>query len=481
MFKGLYLIFFLIFTITSQSAWAQNSALHQVDQSLTIESTTNGESLQLGHDTYLRMLYDPNDVGGWSQKVMIVDEDNIPISDDIYRTSRKFFNRAVSVKFKESIEVLDENNETRKVPAGTSLVRVSDVTDGAWKHYRLVMVNELGEMVDWSGKAATHPPVLKTSMKNFDNANLNTHIQDVIASLVSEKDSVETSGPIVNVKPHCEGCEANTSPLAVKSSLRPVARPWETTKGKFWNGPKTPHAMVMAQRDSLKGKASCESKRREYENDLLSQTTWGKLSLSERAQRIERTAGESLRAIKEVSSDKGRATNYANSVNPNYISPVVTSDLVTCIAFQETSGSLNPFMHNYTYCNNTKNMVSTAHGLGMMTRGTFRKMKNHSEGDQLPYSSKYSQVLQGKSIREAHEYLSVDPHLQLEVSLRLLNFEIKFAKWKNPKASNDQLLKMAVTQYDHDNQSKYVKQVFDQCIPCLKKKTAGECYNEIWN
>lgn len=479
------LCFFFLFSLLPTALMAESSALHQVEKALKIESVNGGETLQLGHDTYLKAVYDPNDLGSWALKVKVVDEEGTPLSDETYRTSRKYFNRAVAVSFSDSIEVLDENNQTKRVPRGVKLVRVADVTDGAWKHYRLVMVNDQGEMVDWQGRTSTNPPVLKTSMRNFDNANLNTRIQSIITSLVNEKEQVESAGPITSLAPHCEGCEEEKaqegSPLLLESSIRPVARPWGNEGRNFWSGEKTPYELVMAQRESLKGKSSCESKRREFESELLNRTSWGPLSVTERAQKISETASESLAAMREVSSDRGGSNNYANSVNPNYISQVITSDLVTCIAFQETSGVLSPFMHNYTYCNNTKNMISTAHGLGQMTRGTFRKLKNHPEGDQLPYTSRYSQVLRGKSSREAHQYLSTDPHLQLEVSLRLLNFEVKFAKWKNPRASNDQLMKMAVTQYDHDNQSKYVKNVFDRCIPCLKRKSAGECYDEIWN
>ncbi len=479
--KGHFLTFIYLSCLMSSWAQAQSSALHQVDRALSIENEAGTDSLQLGHDTYLRALYDQNDLGHWSVKVMIVDEDNVPISDETYRTSRKYFNRAVSVEFKESIEVLDENNEKNRVPAGTKLVRVSDVLDGKWKHYRLVMVNADGEMVDWQGKVTSNPPVLKTSVKNFDNANLNTHIQDVIASLVNEKEAIEVTGAGEPPEPHCVGCEAEVeSPLKLESSLRPQARPWGQ-EGEFWSGSETPHALVMGKRSELKGKKSCESDRRQYERELLAKTSWGSLSLPERADKIHFVAKDSLAAIKAVSNDTGKGTNYANSVNPNFVSPVLSADLVTCIAFQETSGDLSPLMSNYTYCNNTKNMISSAHGLGQMTKGTFRKMKNHPDADQLPYSTKYSQKLVGKSVGDAHAFLSTDPHLQLEVSLRLLNFEIKYAKWKNPKASNDQLLKMAITQYDHDNQSKYVKNVYDQCLPCLKKKTPGECYNEIWD
>ncbi len=481
MLKGL----FFTFLFFSSALQAQSSALHQVERGLTVESSASGETLQLGHDTYLKAIYDPQDLGGWALNVQIVDEEGGPITDETYRTSRKFFNRAVAVSFSDPIEVLDENNETKRVPPGVKLVRVSDVNEGAWKHYRLVMVNDLGEMVDWQGNVSSSPPVLKTSMRNYDNANRNTHLQAVISSLVNEKEMVEDSGPLVSMMPHCVGCEEEEaqqeSPLVLESSLRPVARPWADEGRGIWPGPGTPHELIMARRASYKGKSSCESKRREYENELLSGTSWGPLSVTERAQKIRETAQESLTAMKEVSNDRRGSNNYADSVNPNYVSPALTSDMVTCIAFQETSGQLNPFMHNYTYCNSTRNMISTAHGLGQMTRGTFRKMKNHPEGDQLPYTTKYSQILRGKSDREAHEFLSTDPHLQLEVSLRLLNFELKFAKWKNRNATNDQLIKMAITQYDHDNQSKYVKNVFDQCIPCLKRKSAGECYNEIWN
>ncbi len=492
--KRLFFVFLIsasFFASFGLSSWAvdseiyraENSSFHLVGDSLSVKSVSNGETLQLGHDTYLRALYDDQNLGSWDVKVMIVDEDNIPISGDTYQTSRKYFNKSVAVKFSERLDVLDENGKDRKVPAGVRLVRVNDVFQGGWRYYAMVMVNDLGETIDWNGNPTKNPPVLKTSMGNYDSADLNSHLNEVISSLVSKKEVLEEEGTLLKVEPHCPGCEdqEEKSELILDTATRPIPRPEGLRAPNFWNEDTIPHQLVMDQRNSLKGKKGCESDRRKYEEELLDKTSWGHLSVDQRADKIYEVAKESFAAMKEVSSDRGGSNNYANSVNANYISPIITPELVTCIAFQETSGSLNPMMQNYTYCSNTKGMTSTAHGLGQMTRGTFKKMKNHPDSDQLPYTTKYSQSLRGRSVREAHQYLSTDPHLQLEVSLRLLNFEVKFAKWKNPNASNETLLKKAVTQYDHDNKSKYVKNVYDQCIPCMKKKSAKECYNETWD
>ncbi len=490
MIKAFSLLLLWVLSLNSTLAYdVPDTAFHLVRDRLTVESTTTDDSFQLGKDTYLRQIYEKDNMGGWATKVKIVDVDNIPISDDVYQTSRKYFNRAVAMKFSEPLEVIDGDGKKQHIPAGVGVVRVNDVLKGNWLHYKMVMVNSAGEMIDMNGNVTSNPPIFRTSVGNYNQAELNSRLSEVIGSLVYEKQTLEEKGTLLEIEPHCVGCEdqPKEESNALTTSLRPIARPEglaervRENQTDFWNSPESPFDLVIGKRSSLKGTSSCESDRRRYEEELLDQTGWGHLSLDERADKIHQVAKESFEAIKAVSTDRGGSSNYANSVNANYLSPVITPELVTCIAFQETSGSLNPLAHNYTYCKNTKNMVSTAHGLGQMTRGTFRKMKNHPDSDQLPYSTRYSQSLQGKGVREAHQDLSRDPHLQLEVALRLLNFEAKYAKWKNPNASNSELLKKAITQYDHDNKSKYVKNVFDNCIPCMKNKSAKECYNETWD
>ena len=486
MIKCVRFLSILVLTLLPLKLLALSGAFHQVSDPLTIQSASTGKQYELGHDSFVRTLYELDSLGHWAIKVQLVDEDNSLISEDTFLTSKKYFNKSVAIDFRSALEVLDENNEVKKVEAGTKLVRLADVQGSGWDHYRLIMVNENGEMIDWHGNVTQNPPILKTSMSTFNNLNMDDEIKKLLAGLVDEKEEIEESGaPLTSIRPLCRPSGLSISPTpdaheTLKNSPRPKARPERLSSSNFWKAPVSPYQMIMDQRDALKGSKSCQSRLRSLESALLNQTSWGGLSLNERATKIKSVAQESLIALKEVSIDGASRNRYASSVNPNYLSPIITSDLAACIAFQETSGHLNPFSQNYTYCDDTKGMISTAHGLGQMTRGTFRKMKNHPERDQLPYSTEYSKVLQGKDYRSAHTLLSTDPHLQMEVIFRLLNFELKYAKWKNPKASADELMKMAVTQYDHDNKSKYVKNVFDRCVPCMKEKSAGECYESIW-
>lgn len=465
-------------------AWGQTQreSFHQLSKMLTLQSLSSREEYDLGRDSFVRSVDAVSDIKTPNIRLRIVDDYNRPINDDTYVTSRKYYNRAVSIEFNDAITVKNEAGQKGQIGAGTRMVRLTDDVEGANpKEVKIMMVNEDGDMLDWEGNPTENPPILNVDKALFSQKMLDSKISE----LIFEQEALAESGdPLGDFIRDClettSEQEQYSPPLEV--SVRPKPRPNRVAESQdFWTGRMTPYAMVMSHRGELKGKRSCITELRNKEQLVLQITPWGELSLLERAAKVHETAKEAFESFKAVTPDSKTRSAYANSVNPDYRSPVITAEVAACIAYQETAGHLNPFSQNYSYCDNSKGMVSTAHGLGQMTRTTFRKMKSHPEGDQMPYNTPHSEVLQGKSSTVAHAFISTSPHLQMEVILRTLNFEAKHARWKNPNASDSEILKMAITRYDHDNKSAYVKRVFEQCVPCMKRKSPGACYDQIWD
>lgn len=469
--------------LLSPNAWGQShsESFHQLSKMLTLQSTSSRQEYDLGRDSFVRSIDAVSDIKNSMIRLRIVDDYNRPINDETYLTSRKYYNKAVAIEFNTSISVKNEAGEKGQIATGTRMVRLTDDVEGANpKEVKIIMVNEEGDMLDWEGNPTESPPILNVNKALFSQKMLDSKISE----LIFEHEALAATGdPLGDFIRDCidmTGEQEHVLPLEV--SVRPQPRPnREAESEAFWTGRLTPYEMVMSHRGGLKGKRSCLSELRNKEQLVLQITPWGDLSVRQRAEKVYETAKESFASFKAVTADSKVRSAYANSVNPEYRSPVITAEVAACIAYQETSGHLNPFSQNYSYCDNSKGMVSTAHGLGQMTRTTFRKMKSHPEGDQMPYNTPHSAVLQGKNSTAAHAFISTSPHLQMEVVLRTLNFEAKHARWKNPRASDSEILKMAITRYDHDNKSKYVKRVFEQCVPCMKKKSAGACYDQIWD
>ncbi len=221
------------------------------------------------------------------------------------------------------------------------------------------------------------------------------------------------------------------------------------------------------------GSSWCERKLKEAYNEVPGGPIWGGLSLEQRADRIRKHADISLRRIKETSEQVGST----NRSSPHTLSPMLDSNIAVCISFIETRGTLNPQSMNYTMCRERNNRWSTASGLGQMTRTTFRGLYKQGK---LPITT--TSDYEGKGVDELFYSITDDVGLQMEVLYRLMNEELKRAS-RSGGSRNDILLR-AVTAYDQDNQSKYVR-MFDRCHRCMSQMSAAQdpmhCYREMGN
>lgn len=219
------------------------------------------------------------------------------------------------------------------------------------------------------------------------------------------------------------------------------------------------------------GEDYCQVQLKKAYDDVPGGAIWGDLNLEERADRIRRHADISLRRIKETSSSVGAT----RSSDPHKLSPLLDSNIAVCISFIETRGTLNPQSMNYTMCRERGSRWSTASGLGQMTRTTFRGLYKQGK---LPITT--TSDYEGKNVDELFYSITDDVTLQMEVLYRLMNDELKRAS--RAGGGRHDILLRAVTSYDRDNQSKYVR-MFDRCHRCMSQMSSAQdpmhCYREM--
>jgi hypothetical protein len=187
---------------------------------------------------------------------------------------------------------------------------------------------------------------------------------------------------------------------------------------------------------------------------------WAELSEEKRAERI---LAHARRTGGLLASGKARLYD------------IVTPELAACIAFQETRGNLTPHRANYTFCNpeGKGKYLSTAHGLGQMTRTTLRGMWDEGKLELTTV-----QGYENSSSSEVFEALNDDVPLQMEVLFRTLHEKARIAK---ASPTSGQLLEDAVFRYDTDHAEQYVWNVAGICLPCLKegKSTPFQCLQQM--
>ncbi len=245
-------------------------------------------------------------------------------------------------------------------------------------------------------------------------------------------------------------------------------------------------------RDSVKNLSGkeCHAKLNElYKAELgvpPQKALWAEFTEKQRAERVyahARRTGELL-----ASSKAG-------------LSGVVTPELVACIAFQETRGNLTPHRVNYTFCapEGRGKYLSSAHGLGQMTRSTLKGMW---EEGKLRLST--VQGYEKSSANEVFEALNDDVPLQMEILYRTLSEKARIANndLKNDLASarpkeaqtesaqvqasqaDTSLLSETIFRYDTDRADSYVTHVREICLPCMKalaqtKETPSDCLEKM--
>lgn len=418
--------------------------------------------------SYLRLVNFKRNYENWYHEVALVDENNKPIGSGTLKVSQEFLGKELKNTITNNLQFIDElTQKTVTGYPGQNYIIVSSINKG-WKTYSIQFVDEDGALVDHKGIPVQVPRTYKVSQKYVDSDRLKAQV----ASLGKIQKATD------KLKALKEDCLKKTAP---KVSLKPKPRPKDLVKPN-----RAPHGSsyksLTDQRSSLRagGYRSCMNKKEKIQAEFLKKHPYGKLSISGRANQIHADAKTVLSGIKASSGSKDskNKSRYKNFVNGHYIDPIVTPAVISCLAYQETKGNLNPYAVNYTLCN--KKMASTAHGLGQITRSTMNGLSENPDGEMLPLNSPFSSKYKGKSVREIHSSMSGDVDMQFEVLVRILSSNAKHTRWKNKSLSESQILKRAVILYDRDSQSKYIKNVIDNCIPCFNKGgTGSSCYKTV--
>lgn len=469
----------LLFTLILSQLNAAEGAFNQIQKALSIQ-LDDGTSTTLDRDSFIRQINVRDNLGKWYAEVRLVDDENRVINDKVYKVSRKYLNMSVGVMFFDSLSLYDHyGNDEGSIPGGVNLVRLGE-GDFPWPHYLLSVTDDDGHPIypdgtPWDAKSGDPYPTFKVHKKTFEAKLLDNKVRELI--FISEQEKGIVDGVDCNQETTLSDQEAMEL-----GRVKPKPRPKDLKTNQ-----QSPYEVVMDSRGALQGTNSCTSKRRAIEERLLSGSDWEGLSLHEKADKVYDLAKEVREEIVKVSDQSGKnqrgSSRFANSVNPHYFPDSgIKPELVACIVFQETEGHLNFTSHNVTYCHNTRTPSSTAHGLTQFTRTTFRMMKNHPDGDQAPYLTKFTEPLKGLSATKAHKEMSRYPGAQIELAYRLLNHEYKRAYVINPNKSRTELIRDAVEAYDKDNQSEYLRNVMDKCLPCMKKSgnDGSDCYSDVY-
>jgi len=282
------------------------------------------------------------------------------------------------------------------------------------------------------------------------------------------------------VRPPCPPEGQSQSSAAPLTSPRPVARPSLVDSIPEQGG--SSMDFLMPRRATLRsgGHNSCMGLKEKVQDAFVKKHPFGSMSINERAAAIHSHARIALANMQNASGEKGTksGSRYKNFVNGHYVDPVVTPAVAACIAFQETKGNLNPYAVNYTYCN--KRMTSTAHGLGQMTFSTMEGMFDNPDGTMIPLNTPASSKYSAMSPKEVHSKMSGDVPMQLEILMRVVSANAKYIRWRNSGLSESEILKRAIIMYDRDAQSKYIKNVFTNCVPCFNNGgSAASCYSKV--
>ncbi len=417
--------------------------------------------------TYLRLVNFKKNYDGWFHEVKLVDENNKQIKDGTLKISQEYLNKDLKNKITNNLQFIDElSQKTITGYPDQQYIIVSSVNKG-WRTYSIQFVDDDGALVDHKGIPVSGPRTYKISQKYIDSDRLKSQ---VVALGTIQKEATR-------LKALKDDCLKATAP---KTSVRPKLRPKNLVKIAAPSG--SSYKYLTDQRTSLRagGNRSCMNKKEKIQREFLKKHPYGKLSLDGRANKIRSEAKLVLDGIKKASGtkDSKNRSRYKNFVNGHYIDPIVTPAVISCLAYQETKGNLNPYAVNYTLCN--KKMASTAHGLGQITRSTMNGLSGNPDGDMMPLNSPFSSKYKGKSVREIHSQMSGDVGMQFEILVRILSSNAKHIRWKNKSLSEAEILKRAIIQYDRDSQSKYIKNVVDNCIPCFKKGGSGSsCYKTV--
>ncbi len=525
--RELLIIIHLVVFFTFNQVFAADTLTMPLNASLQSETVGSGLKVTLYDSYQVRPINQDNhaQLDKWYVDVHLVDGDNKKITDHKYRVSRRYYNKAVAVRIDGSMQGIAKSGKTLKFPSDSKYVIIGEGKKGAWNYYTLLRVNKDGRVLGSDGeivKKDIGAQTFKISKATFDDEVFETQINklsrmehevDYFIGPVQPKCPPENSGvpekkpekkPVVVVKP-----KPTPKPQIIAT---PKPKPQESWKDKCRRVGTWDCLKLNLRSWAKKGYNSCKKRVSAHEKEFNS--LWKDDSLSKKSNKVHSGFKNSLKKIDAHGTGIGqnykRKSPYGNMQNPYYIDPLVTSDVASCLAYQETHGTLSPQKVNYRVCKLNSRVWSTAIGIGQTTRGTIRGLRSNDGKNLLPITTIPGSPFKGKNGTYIHSKLADNPDLQYEVILRMFNYKVKYARYqiasykrktcqlKNEKKkknclamkaklakikTNDDILKRAVEIYDQDAKSKYLNRVMNKCLPCMRKLKAGgdalACHNAM--
>lgn len=367
------------------------------------------------------------------------------------------------------------------VRAGTRLVpiAVGRARPGKDPFVTVVRVDENGRMVAADGSPAATPKDATVRLDAMEYSRAR-----VVGEAKFPRDVQ------ANVEKQILACAAPDDP-----ELRPWVERLANVGGPVLAEYYSPYSVFQRNRKlflALHGgdPGKCLATLRAVEDEIFERSPWKHTNRDERVRLVYRTAKEVYATITEFGREnlKGKTSGkpYTDILNPHYFDKIVTPELATCLVLQETKERLNPFLQNYTYCENKSEPSSSAHGLGQITARVLVDLREGDEGDLIPLIFDSNQRYSSLPPKEIHAVSSIDPFLQLELILRVVNYKAKRQRWVGQgKFTDPEVVRKTVTSYDMDDSSNYVKTVVDVCLPCMnqiarkKKGDPADCYRRI--
>lgn len=415
--------------------------------------------------TYLRMNNFNGSFDTWFYEVQVVDANNNLLNNNPLKVSQAYLAQDLSNTINNNLQFIDQSTGKTVIGYPGEKYIITGSNNKGWKTHSVHFIDNEGSPVDHKGIPTNSPREYKITQKYLDSDRMKTPLKSF--------DKVQKAAKKGNIGE--SDCPTSTAPT---TSRRPEPRPADLVTVPTGES----YKYLTNNRSALRagGNRSCMNKKAKIEKEYLAKHPYGKLTMDQKADRILSDAKAVHRSMTANSGSKNARSRsrYTDFVNGHYVDPLVTPQIASCLAFQETKGTLNPHAMNYTLCN-TK-MTSTAHGLGQITRTTMKGLRNNPDGDMMPLNTPSSIKYKGMSTREMHSKMSGDTGMQLEVLMRILSSNAKFIRWKNKGLSEAEILRRAVIQYDRDSQSKYLQNVINNCMPCFNNGGDGKkCYKTV--
>lgn len=511
---------FLTFILVSSSTWATPSLLAP-RKSVSLANEVSGKESSFLSDgfTYLKIETDPEMIANsptWFLTVSMMTKAGTQLNNSKFRTSRSVLFQNVSLKLPSSQKIIDTHTKENVFSnPELSFVIEGRYKVGAWDFLQIYFVDENGFIVDHEGRRPPESPFryYKLSTKVFDVQMAEGMIRSLdsvnddpldtfYCPLKFDPDSAVALETSVRPKPRPVQNLAPLTSVRPKPRPKPQVKPQQTAVAKPKAKSKSTYEELMEKRawflKTYPKFGDCLNALRNYEKERGGNLWPSSVSIKQRASRIYDQAKKTYSSIKshpEVVQKKNIGTGYKETHNPHMIHPLLSPELMSCIAFQETKGKLDPQAMNYSYCEKRHPMRSSAFGLSMMTRTTLsnlRYYKPHGKVvNQIPITT--VKEINGHEVKEnlSLDNLTYDSsdsvEMQMELMARTLNYNLKHYNWqKQLKGNSDKTLSIGVLKYDADDKEKYQDNVINRCLPCMKniKANGGDplsCHNKMRN